>query len=65
MGGVPAEVAVSVLKRLAETLEGGRPPLVAVGLMQHECKLTVMHFLVERPRATQIMLQGGADLLHR
>eukprot|EP00873_Tetraselmis_striata_P008944 jgi/Tetstr1/429208/TSEL_019160.t1 len=63
VGGVPAEVAAGVLKRLAETLEGGRPPLVAVGLMQHECKLTVVHFLVKKAKGYTDPLANKEELI--
>ena len=42
--GVPAEAAARVCERVAASLRGAAPPLVCMGLLQHECKLSVVNF---------------------
>lgn len=41
---VPANAAWRVCERVAASLARTAPPLVAFGLLQHECKLSVLNF---------------------
>lgn len=63
LSAVPHTVAAAVLQRVAEAVEGGRPPLVASGLMQHECKLTVVHFLVKKAKGYEQPIANKEELV--
>ena len=45
---VPAEVALRVVERVRASQSGAAPVLTAWGLLQHECKLSVVNFSVRK-----------------
>ena len=48
LAAVPAAAAARALERAAAFAAGAAPPLTAFGLMQHECKLSVVNFSLKK-----------------
>jgi len=48
VAAVPAEVALRVVERVGAALSGAAPPLSTFGLLQHECKLSVLNFSMRK-----------------
>jgi len=63
VSGMDKATSAAVLQRVGEATQGGRPPLVAVGLMQHECKLSVAHFLVKKVKDYEEPVANKEELL--
>jgi pre-rRNA-processing protein TSR1 len=63
VSGVGSAVGAQVALRVLETTEGGRPPLVAVGLMQHECKLSVMHLMLKKAKGYDEPIASKEELI--
>lgn len=53
---VPKEKARAITSRVQASLEGVSPPLVVWGLMQHECKMSVVNFSIKKsPRYDEVI----------
>ncbi|GAB4814739.1 hypothetical protein N2152v2_001785 [Parachlorella kessleri] len=63
VANVPAEVAGRVLSRVAAAAKGEQPPLMVAGLLQHECKLSVVNFGVRKAASYQQPLPSKEQLL--
>ena len=63
VSGVDGAMGAQVSQRVKETTVGGRPPIVAVGLMQHECKLSVMHLLLKKAKGYDEPIASKEELV--
>eukprot|EP00887_Chlorella_sp_A99_P006809 scaffold2.g6809.t1 len=63
VGGVPADAAARVCAAVAAACGSAAPPVVAFGLLQHECKLSVVNFGVRKVAAVEEPVAAKEPLL--
>lgn len=64
VANVPADKAQAVMERVAACFAGScAPPLVAIGLMQHECKMSIMNFGVKKAATYTEPIKNKEELL--
>jgi len=63
LAGVPVDAAASVVDRVAAFAAGDAPPLCAFALLQHEGRLSVMHYALKTTPALTTPIKGKTELL--
>ena len=60
---VPADAATTVIARTAAAATGAAPPLTATALLQHEGRLSVMHYALRKTASYAPPIRGKDELL--
>lgn len=63
VAAVPADAAARVLERVAASQQRGVAPVMAFGLLQHECKLSVQHYGVRKASSYEEPIANKEQLL--